>query len=99
VLQTFRATDRFPPAKSGASLAALGREEPIALTGRSRSLLVEAIAVEWLQLEVQRSVTSQDVGWLVPAAVVIGLQSLTGCSQSGAVAHPVTVNVSRCPGV
>lgn len=59
-----------------------GRKEPIALAGRSRSLLAEAIAVEWLQLEVQRSVASQDVKWLVPAAAVTGAQYLTEGSPS-----------------
>jgi hypothetical protein len=39
------------------------------------------IAAEWPLLKVQRSVASQDDEWQVPAAAVIGLQKLTGCSQ------------------
>jgi hypothetical protein len=77
----------------------LGREEPIALTGRSRSPTVWPTAVEWLQLKVQQSVESQDNEWQVSEAAVIGPRNLTGCRQSGAVAHPVTVNISRWPGV
>lgn len=32
-------------------------------------------------MKVQRSIASQDDEWQVPAATVIGLQNLTGCSQ------------------
>jgi hypothetical protein len=39
------------------------------------------IAAEWPLLKVQRSVASQDNEWRVPAAAVIGLQNLAGCSQ------------------
>lgn len=40
------------------------------------------IAVEWQLLKVPRLVASHDDEWQVPAAAVIGLQNLTGCSQS-----------------
>jgi hypothetical protein len=42
---------------------------------------VRPIAAEWPLLKVQRSVASHDDEWQVPAAAVIGLQNLTGCSQ------------------
>ena len=47
-----------------------GSKEPIALAGRSRSPLAEAIAARWPQAGVERSVAAQDVKWLVPAAAV-----------------------------
>ncbi len=39
------------------------------------------IAAEWPLLKVQRSGASQDDEWQVLAAAVIGLQTLTSCSQ------------------
>jgi len=42
---------------------------------------VRPIADEWPLLNVQRSTASQDDEWQVPAAAVIGLQNLAGCSQ------------------
>jgi hypothetical protein len=57
------------------------RKEPPQNPGRFTRQLVRPIAVEWLLLKVQRSVASRDDEWQVPAAAVIGLQNLTGCSQ------------------
>jgi len=62
----------------------LGREEPIALVGRSRSTPSLAIVLGWPLLKVQRSVASPHDEWQVPAAAVIGRQNLTGCRQSAA---------------
>lgn len=59
----------------------MGREEPVASVDRSRSTLRETYRSEWPLLKVQRSVTSQDNEWLVPAAAFIGRQNLTGRSQ------------------
>jgi hypothetical protein len=42
----------------------------------------------------QRSVASQDDEWQVPAAAVIGLQNLTGCSQPKTGAWAILAKVS-----
>lgn len=64
-----------------------GREEPVALTDRSRSANREIMVVGLPLLEVQRSVASQNDEWPVPAAAVSGLQNLTGCSQLQTALH------------
>lgn len=44
--------------------------------------VVRPIAVKRPLQKVQRSIAAQDDEWQVPAAAVIRLQNLTGCSQS-----------------
>ena len=60
--------------------------------------LVWPIAVEWPLLEVQRSVSSQDVEWQLPAPAVIGTQILTGRRQSWRNIRPVAATVRTWPG-
>ena len=66
----------------GARTVAFGREDLAASACKTRSASCRPIAIEWPLLEVQRSDTSQDDEWQIPVAAVIGLQNLTGCSQS-----------------
>ena len=47
----------------------------------------------------ERSISQAKPERLLSAAADIRPPNLSGSTQSGAVAHPVTVNVSRCPGV
>lgn len=50
--------------------------------GRSTRHLERHVDVEWPVLKVQRTLASQDGECQVPAAAAIGLQNLSGCSQS-----------------
>ena len=61
--------------------SATGRKEPFAWRVEAAGHIVRHTDFEWQLLKVLPSVASRDNEWQVPAAAVIGLQNLTGCSQ------------------
>jgi len=61
---------------------ALSSEGPVALAGGVARHLLRPVAVEWLLLKVRRSAASPGDKWQDPVAAFMGLQNLTGCTQS-----------------